>query len=127
MIAFTDGSSSFSRATQSTPDMFGSWMSINTSSGTFRGSTCKASSAVEQVQMQRKSGDRLTIVSNPSRVVLLSSTMATLIMQHTLHTLERQAEFDGGSPPRLAVHITTAAEFQHPLFHAREAVPSGLA
>src|ERR1700677_2889465 len=93
MMALTEGSNSFRRATQSTPDMLGNWMSIKTNSGSALGRTFKASSAVEQVQIQRKSSERLMMVFNPSRVVLLSSTMATLVMA----LFQGQPEFDSGS------------------------------
>src|ERR1051326_2319749 len=69
--------------------MSGSWISIRTTSGWCRGSARSACSAVAQAQPHLQSGDKLIIVARPSRVVLLSSTMATLII--ALHVLAAAA------------------------------------
>src|SRR5690242_20288791 len=63
------------------------------------------------------------MVSKPSRVVLLSSTMATLII---VFSFQWKAQFNGCAAAGLADDLATAAQIAHPPAHARESVSTRL-
>src|SRR5438309_542367 len=59
------------------------------------------------------------ILSIPSRVVLLSSIMATLTMRHSI---EAKTELDHSAVTDTAFNFTYAAELLHSLLHTHEAI-----
>ena len=83
MTIWTSGIFIFNRAVHSMPDIRGRKMSINTTSGFAWGTLPKASSALTQAltqaQTQAKSGKELIRRVQFSRIVVWSSTSATLM------------------------------------------------
>src|SRR4051794_13535397 len=102
-------------------------MSIRTSSGSCRGSTRSASSAVAQAHTHRKSGERLTMVSRPSRVVLLSSTIATFVINSSCAISDRQPKLNLRSGAGLAADLAMTTKFLHSLLHADQSIVPGQA
>src|SRR3954447_12934508 len=89
-------------------------MSMSTTSGCVLGIFFSASATVPAVQTHWNPGVRLSSVSNPSRTVLLSSTMPTLIIKIFW---QRRAETDGGSLPGVARDVALAIEGFQPVLH----------
>src|SRR2546421_8315006 len=94
-------------------------MSMSTIRGACCGKIRTASSPLEQAQTQRQVEDRLRIFSRPSRVVLLSSTMATLIMRMAVQV---QAKLDGRALACRSGDLAIATEIVKPFAHSRQAI-----
>src|SRR5579872_6919954 len=94
-------------------------MSISTTSGRCGGIIFNASSAVEQAHTHSKPSAKLTIVSSPSRVVLLSSTIATLVIRNSL---QREVQLHFGSDAGAALYAAISAQRAHSGMHPGQTV-----
>src|SRR5689334_3952101 len=93
-------------------------MSISTTSGWCLGIPASASSAVAQANTHEHSGSVCTKCIRLSRMVLLSSTMATRIIGST----QRHIKSHGGAAVGLAGNFKTSAHLLQPRSHVDQAV-----